>query len=295
MHIQTFQTFLAIIETGSLIRASDRLNVTQSTVTARLKALEDDLGQKLFIRRKSGAELTSAGFKFQRYAQLMSDLWRQAREETSLPPEVDSICNIGCHFDLWPNLGRNMFDILRTDFPATALSTWPGEQTDIDRWLGTGLVDAAICYAPKVHENQTIAALREDVLVLVSTSQRELMRWDPGYIYVDSGEEFRIKHAETYPDGDTPTVIFGCAVWALEYLIQTGGSAYLPERLVTRHIENKLLYRVPDAATFKRRSYLITNDDAAKDWPWMSEMVEKLAHYPHNNRNFDAATTSGMR
>ena len=44
MNLQSLATFLAIIETGSLVRAAERLNVTQSTVTARLKALEDHLG-----------------------------------------------------------------------------------------------------------------------------------------------------------------------------------------------------------------------------------------------------------
>ncbi len=295
MNFQTLQTFLAIIEAGSLVRAAERLHVTQSTVTARLKNLEDDLGQKLFVRRKSGTELTSPGFKFQRYAQLMSDLWRQAREETALPANIDTMCNIGCHFDLWPGLGKTLFDEVKNEHPGTALSAWPGEQTDIDRWLGTGLVDAAICYAPKVHENQTITTLHEEPLILVSTRKRELMRWDPDYIYVDGGEEFRIQHAATYPDGDTPTVIFGCAVWALEYLLETGGSAYLPQRLVDEHLMNQSLFSVPKAETFKRRVYLITNDGAAKEWPWLGDILKKLTQHLANDGNFDASTASRMR
>ncbi|MDH3604499.1 MAG: LysR family transcriptional regulator, partial [Candidatus Tectomicrobia bacterium] len=85
MNITALKTFLAIVETGNLVRAAEHLNVTQSTVTARVSNLEHDLGQRLFHRRKSGAELTTSGFKFQRYAQQMTDLWRQARQETSLP------------------------------------------------------------------------------------------------------------------------------------------------------------------------------------------------------------------
>ena len=36
MNIVNLQTFLSIVETGSLVRASEQLNVTQSTVTAPL-------------------------------------------------------------------------------------------------------------------------------------------------------------------------------------------------------------------------------------------------------------------
>ena len=85
MNLSTLQTFLAIVETGSLVRASERIHVTQSTVTTRLKALEEELGQTLFHRQKSGARLTAAGARFKRYAEAMTDLWRQARQETSLP------------------------------------------------------------------------------------------------------------------------------------------------------------------------------------------------------------------
>ena len=85
MNLNEVRTFLEVIETGSLVAASQRLHVTQSTVTARISALEEEVGQKLIHRYKSGAELTSAGFKFRRYAEVMVQLWRQARYEVSLP------------------------------------------------------------------------------------------------------------------------------------------------------------------------------------------------------------------
>ena len=107
MNLSTIQTFIAIAEAGQLNRAAERLHVTQSTVTARLNNLEAELGQTLFQRRKSGTELTSAGFRFQRHAQLMMDTWRQARQETALPAGIHSSFNLGCHSDLWPDLGEN--------------------------------------------------------------------------------------------------------------------------------------------------------------------------------------------
>ncbi len=277
MNLQMLQTFLAIRETGNLIRAADRLNVTQSTVTARLKSLEEILGQQLFIRKKSGAELTSAGFKFERYARLMSNLWRQAREEVSLPKNIDTICNIGCQFDLWNNLGRELVSEIRTTHPHTALSIWPGEQTDIDRWLSTGLVDAALCHAPKMQEGLTIEALSPDELILVSTEKHELMRSDPDYIYVDAGEEFRIQHAAEFADGETSSVVFGSSDWALEYLLKVGGSAYLPQRLAKDLVKNSQLHTVPGARRFNRSIFLVTNNEAASNWPWLTELVQKYA------------------
>ncbi|NNF80825.1 MAG: LysR family transcriptional regulator, partial [Rhizobiales bacterium] len=168
MNLTILQTFLAIVETGSLVRASERLNVTQSTVTARLKSLEDDLGQTLVYRQKSGASLTSSGRKFKRSAEAMLELWQQARQETSLPDGIDAVCRIGCHMDLWPQLGKPLFGALYRDRQSLALSAWPGEQVELDRWLGTGLVDAALTYHPVAHDNQSVHALEPEKLVLVS-------------------------------------------------------------------------------------------------------------------------------
>ena len=219
MHLSAMKTFLAIVDAGQLNQAAEQLNVTQSTVTARLNNLEEELGQRLFHRRKSGAEMTSAGFRFERYAQLMVDIWKQARQETALPSQIETTFNLGCHADLWPQLGEQIVDNILGLQSNVAISTWSGEQNDLDRWLSTGLIDASICYSPSLKDNRTEFRLQPDQLDLVSTQQRNLMRWDPKYIYVDAGEEFRKSHAAAYPDGDTSSLTIGSAVWAKTFLL----------------------------------------------------------------------------
>lgn len=271
MNLVALRTFLAIVETGSFVSAAERVHVTQSTVTARVNGLESELGQTLFHRRKSGTVLTSAGFKFLRYAQLMDDLWRQARQETSLPAEVDTVLNIGCHFDLWHGLGQKTLARIRERRPGTACSVWAGEQDDIDRWLTSGLVDAALCHKPSVQEDQRLLRMPPDRLVLYSTVARPLMDWDPAYVYVDGGEAFRRRHAEAYPHSQTPTVTFGSAAWALDYLLAQGGSGYLPERLASASVRAGRLHPVPDAPVFARQPYLILAAGKAAEWEWLAD------------------------
>jgi len=61
MDIQLARTFLAVAATGSFIGAAERLHITQSTVSARIKTLEQQLGTSLFRRGRGGAELTAPG------------------------------------------------------------------------------------------------------------------------------------------------------------------------------------------------------------------------------------------
>ena len=268
MNQQNLLTFLAIIETRNLNHAAEKLNITQSTVSARLNSLEQELGQALFHRKKSGAELTSAGFKFERYATLMTDLWRQAKQETSLPGEVEVVCNFGCHPELWSGIAKQFFQQIRDSEPNAALSIWQGEQDVLTRWLNTGLIDAAICYSPTLLENWAAKVLYQEKLILASTKKRKLMRWDPAYVYVDYGEEFRRAHATTYPDADTPMTVFNSTQWALDYLINNGGSAYLPKRLIQSYIDDRKLHVVKKAKIFNRNIYLIYDTKVVKNWAW---------------------------
>jgi LysR family transcriptional regulator, flagellar master operon regulator len=86
MDIELAGIFLEIVSTGSFVRASERLNVGQTTVSARMRLLEQQLGRSLFVRNKSGAALTPAGERFFRYAPTFVQLWQRARHQVALPP-----------------------------------------------------------------------------------------------------------------------------------------------------------------------------------------------------------------
>jgi DNA-binding transcriptional LysR family regulator len=50
MDLQLIRTFLEIISAGSFLEAANRVYVSQSAVSLRVKRLEEELGQKLFNR-----------------------------------------------------------------------------------------------------------------------------------------------------------------------------------------------------------------------------------------------------
>ena len=56
--INLARTFLEIASSRSFVQAAERLHVTQTAVSARVKTLEALLGRQLFWRNKAGASLT---------------------------------------------------------------------------------------------------------------------------------------------------------------------------------------------------------------------------------------------
>ncbi|HEV7610374.1 MAG TPA: LysR family transcriptional regulator [Steroidobacteraceae bacterium] len=273
MDIEELNTFLEVIRTQSLVTAARHLHVTPSTVTARISTLEEKLGQKLLHRRKSGAILTAAGFKFQRYAELMTQVWRQARYEVALPPGVEGVCNVGLEFDLWHNVGSRFLDHVRAHAPGIATAMWPGEQRQLQRWLDMGLIDTAFCYVPHAGAEYTSRLLLEDELILVSASGDHSAALDSAYVYVDHGDQFRRQHAEAFPEARPSPVTIAASDWALEYLLRTDSKGYLPARVVGPLIASGRLHRVEEAPSFLRRVYLVESARATQSRPWYEAAV----------------------
>jgi DNA-binding transcriptional LysR family regulator len=273
MDFEELNTFLEVVRTQSLVSAARHLHVTPSTVTARISTLEEKLGQKLLHRRKSGAALTSAGFKFQRYAELMTQVWRQARYEIALPPGVEGVCNAGLEFDLWHHVGSRFLDHVRAHAPGIAIAIWPGEQRQLQRWLDMGLIDIAFCYVPHAGEEYTSRLLLEDELILVSGHADQSAALDSSYIYVDHGDEFRRQHAEAFPEARPAPVTIAASDWALEYLLRSDSKGYLPSRVATPSIASGRLHRIEGAPLFLRRVYLVESPRATQSWTWYEAAV----------------------
>jgi DNA-binding transcriptional LysR family regulator len=78
MESSDLRLFEAVARLGSITAASDELHTVQSNVTARIHALEDELGVALFRRHSRGVVLTSAGERLLPYALEIARLLKDA-------------------------------------------------------------------------------------------------------------------------------------------------------------------------------------------------------------------------
>lgn len=271
MNFAALQTFLAVVALGNLNKAAERLNVTQSTVTARLDALEDTLGQRLLVRSRRGAALTKAGFAFQRHAELAVQAWAQARKAVGLPRGFSGLLSFACHGDLWDGAGAAWLEAVRRHQPDLALEAWPGNLQEIKGWLASGLVDIALVSeavtGPDIRSREVV----RERLVQVATRPRAVQAWDPAYIYVDLGPEFRRRHSLAWPVDNTAHMTFGDSRWALDYLLEKGGSAYLPWRLSREFVRDGRLHPVAGAPEFSRVLYLAWREASRVTHPWIED------------------------
>lgn len=143
MDLRQLATFRTITQTSSFSRTAETLNYAQSTVSAQIQALEEELGVALFDRLGKKIILTEAGKRLSRYAEKMLDLADEARavvSEGDIPTGVLTISapETLCAYRLPAVLGQ-----FCQRFPQVQLIFRPEHYIELQRALGEGLMDVA--------------------------------------------------------------------------------------------------------------------------------------------------------
>lgn len=276
MNLTHVRTFLEVVETGNLNRAAEHLHVSQSTVTARINALEQLLGQKLLHRNKAGATMTAQGHKFLRHAKGLLQLWSMAQHDMALPKNFEDVIAFACPESLWHGAGEIFIDYIRTQQKSLAVTVQFGTEAEIKFWQDNGLIDCALSYEPQIVAGFTTDRLFSDELRQYSTVPRQVIRWDENYVFVDYGEEFRRRHTNAYPVEETAAISFNRAEYALSYILGHGGSAYLPERIAATAVDNEELFEIGGAAEFVRHVYFTRNTLRTEDWLWLTQLQQEI-------------------
>uniref|UniRef100_UPI003F493D72 LysR family transcriptional regulator n=1 Tax=Cupriavidus yeoncheonensis TaxID=1462994 RepID=UPI003F493D72 len=95
MNNRQLESFLAIVQLGSFAAAAERLHVTQSTVSARIQELEEDLGIMLFDRSQRQVHLTNKGRQLIAYAEQVIEIFSEIKEQLSDDTAVTGVVRIG--------------------------------------------------------------------------------------------------------------------------------------------------------------------------------------------------------
>lgn len=257
MDLEQVRTFLAVVETGSFVGAAEKVYVTQSTVSSRIRTLEQQIGKSLFERSKRGAALTPAGEQFHKHALSLLRIWQQARLEVSLPAGYHAALSVGGTYSLWDRFLMDWLHGLRELAPGVALRAQLGFSDQLMHRLVEGTLDLGVMYAPQGVAGLDVELLFEDELVLVSSAAEAPPEPGPDYVYVDWGPEFRADHALNFPDLNTPSLYLELGALALSYILQHAASAYFPARVVRPHIADGRLQRVRGAPVFTYPVYAV--------------------------------------
>lgn len=262
MDLELARTFLEVAGAGSFVAAAHRMNVTQSTVSTRIRLLEEQLGSRLFVRNKGGAELTSAGAQFQRHAAALLRIWHQARQEIAMPPGYRALLRIGGEAGLWNRWLHLWVRWMRRNTPDIALRCEVGLSDGLIHELLDGLLDVAVMYSPESRPGLVIELLAEEELVLLEAAGPAGADGHAEQVYVDWGDEFRRRHRMTFPDFPNPALFIGLGTLGFDYLVHNGGTGYFPRSLAQPYLASGAVRVVPETRTFPLPLYGVHSGDA---------------------------------
>jgi DNA-binding transcriptional LysR family regulator len=249
MDIDLARTFLEIADSGSFVAAAERLHLTQTAISARVRTLEQQLGRPLFVRNKAGARLTPAGERFVRHAASLVQGWERARQHVALPPGRAHGISVGGEPSIWHPLLADWLVWMHHVCPEVALRADVDAPARLLDRVEDGSLDMAVLYSPPQRPRLVCELLLEEKLVMVTSSADG--RLDPErYIYVDWGPGFAASHRAAFPELPNAPVTISLGPLALTYLLTVGGAGYFRSGTVAPFIASGELFAVTHAPQF---------------------------------------------
>ncbi|MBV9783613.1 MAG: LysR family transcriptional regulator [Acidisphaera sp.] len=280
MNTALARTFLEILESGSFLAAAHRLNITQSTVSMRVKALEQELGCKLFVRTRSRTEPTVAGQQFRPYAELFLSTWARARQEMVIATGVKAVLSIGAESSLWESFLIRWLSEFRRAQTQVAVRAQSGDSTSLAKELSASLLDVIVTYTPNARSGVVVEPLYDEKLVPVAGEKRGVQRWNTSYIYADWGPDIDEAHTRVYPNGRRPSLTGNIGALAIALILDGGGSGYFPLGAVREHLARGAMFVVSGAPVFDRRVYCVF-PHLRKEESMLSGVIDGLRAWGH--------------
>lgn len=179
MELRDLRTFAAVARLLSFHRAAAELNAAQSTVSARIAALETELGLRLFERLGRRVALTDAGERLVQYAAKLIDVEDEARAWVTGESRLRGLLTVRvpeslCAYRLPPVIAA-----FRRRHPEVALHLTACTMNGLEKDLRQGITDLAFVMADSVRGGDlNVEALGMEPLVLVAAPHHPLATRD---------------------------------------------------------------------------------------------------------------------
>ena len=150
MEIKNLRYFLAVAREENMSKAAEQLHVSQPTLSKTLKALEEELGKKLFIRHSFSISLTDEGMLLRDRAQDLVAMSDKIEQEFN---SLDDITGGDIYFGLAESYqiiypARAIYK-LKEKYPNFTYHITSGDTEQVTEKLDKGILDfAVLCETP---------------------------------------------------------------------------------------------------------------------------------------------------
>ena len=260
MQSDQIETFLDLCDSRSFNRTAERLGITQSTVSARIAALETSLDARLFNRSRAGTDLTVEGHRFAPHARTLRHQWNEARRHVRVPGRAGAGLRIGIQNDLAARYIGTWIADFRRALPDTAFYIEADYSAQMCADLLTGLQDFAVLFTPKAHPDLHFSPLGEVSYRMISRTARARAAVDPdSYILADFSPAFEAMHRDLLPEFTAAPVSVGQSTTVAALLQTLGGAGYVLDAAAQPLLSTGGLHLVEDAPVLRQPVFAATH------------------------------------
>ncbi|MGB0468748.1 MAG: LysR family transcriptional regulator, partial [Pontibacterium sp.] len=244
MDTALLRTFLEVSKTRHFGKAAQSLYLTQSAVSFRVRHLEELVGVPLFTRKRNNIMLTSAGERLIPHAENILAAWQLALQDVGVADQQDTQLALGGISNLWGAFLQSILPKLAAEFPSISIRTEINSHLELTRSLIAGRLDIAVVIDPPNLADFDTEKIGKIELVLVCDKPDARLSdiSEIGYVFVDWGTAFNLKHAKLFKVPIAPMLHTEQSQIALEFLITYGGAAFLPKELVHSYVDEGKLF-----------------------------------------------------
>jgi len=285
MDLKQLQTFLTAAETLSFTQTAQLLDYAQSSITAQIKSLEEELGVILFERLGKRVTLTDEGERLQQYAQKMLELNSEMKKAVS-NEQAQVVLKIGAQESQCVYRLPSILQQYQKAYPQVKIIFKPVHTTEVAKdLLQSGNLDVAfisdayketpMLYRERLIQEQIIfvsapTSIKSHTLSAQQLSAETMLLTENGCSYRNQLE------AQLQQEGLLPLqMIEFASIEAIKQCVMAGlGITFLPKMVVEKELEDGQLIELQSSFNIKP---IYTDIAWHKDkhiQPYLSDFIE---------------------
>ena len=168
MSISKYETLAKVCELGSLTKAAEALEITQSAVSHTINSLEEQFGFAILTRSRAGVKLTDNGQRIMPSVRGMLNYYEQLNQTVSAMRGRDcGAVRIGAFTSVAVHWLPGVIKEFQRDYPNVDIKLLNGDYHDVEKWLTEGSVDLGFVNLPTKLNCECIALMEDRLLAIL--------------------------------------------------------------------------------------------------------------------------------
>lgn len=245
MNFSNIETFIAVVKFMNFSRAADFLFVSQSTVTSRIKSLEEELRAELFLRDGKAIRLTSTGERFLNHALKIQDMVKAARQDISMYNKFSSCLSICAPDSVWEYTLSDSVAEFMNSHPDMAMKLKCGHSEFVVSDLLLGVADVGVIFQ-KIYDDEieSIDFFRSQFNLVAKKglykdkpyiTPQNIQNYNP--MMMEWGRDFNVWYNKYYKTQAHCYEIDGVSLF-VNMLLGGKGIGFLPDRISHTYIDS---------------------------------------------------------